>query len=256
MSQMRNTVQLCVLIMLSLSANAFRTGWRGFRSLGRATRLYSSGTSNESPVVWKSKTDCWRPDKQDVERISWGKPAKQKGTGSRGVPHRLNSDERVLFEQARRKGFLEVVGSGWRSERREAPLLNTHRSWCDARGQACLRLHKGLSGAVDTFVLDLSPLRMPEDFQAIAETCLHQIEGGTVYFQEDMLEALDAWESQPIYRLPPFRIEWELSRADAKTLGKTMASWFDTVEGNVATSKKPVGVKHGKSRRHGGYGIG
>ncbi len=256
---MRVTVAVTALLMLSQSAFAFRAICRGFRSRCQATLLYSSAADTRhksSPIVWKAKTDCWRPDKQDVERISWGKPAKQKGTGSRGVPHRLNNDERVLFEQARRKGFLEVVGSGWRSERREAPLLNTHRSWCDARGQACLRLHKGLSGAVDTFVLDLSPLRTPEDFESFAEMILKEVEGGKVYFQEDMLETPDAWESQPIYRLPPFRIEWELSRTEAKTLGKTMAGWFDTVEGNIAASKKPVGVKHGKGRRHGGYGIG
>jgi hypothetical protein len=84
----------------------------------------------------------WRPDVNDVERISFGKPAKKKGTGSRGVPHRLNLDERFLFDHARRKGYLEVDGSGWRSQRREAPLLNTYRSLCDARGQASIVLRK------------------------------------------------------------------------------------------------------------------
>lgn len=34
--------------------------------------------------------ECWRPTPDDVDRISWGKPAKKKMTGSRGVPHRLN----------------------------------------------------------------------------------------------------------------------------------------------------------------------
>jgi hypothetical protein len=75
----------------------------------------------------------WRPTVDDVVRISWGKPAKRKGTGSRGVPHRLNEDERRAFDTAVRKGFLESAGSGWRKERRDSPLLNTYRSFCDAK---------------------------------------------------------------------------------------------------------------------------
>ena len=77
---------------------------------------------------WEANMNGFRPTINDVERISWGKPAKKKGTGSRGVPHRLNDEERTLFDQARKKGFLEIAGSGWRSQRREAPLLNTYRS--------------------------------------------------------------------------------------------------------------------------------
>ncbi len=94
---------------------------------------------NESPELldrnlWNMtlpipEMDCWRPTLDDVDRISWGKPAKKKSTGSRGVPHRLNEDERKLYDFARQKGFLEVPGSGWRKERRGAPLLNTYRNW-------------------------------------------------------------------------------------------------------------------------------
>jgi hypothetical protein len=75
----------------------------------------------------------WRPTVDDVIRISWGKPANKKGTGSRGVPHRLNEDERRAFDAAVRKGFLESAGSGWRKQRRDSPLLNTFRSFCDAK---------------------------------------------------------------------------------------------------------------------------
>lgn len=38
----------------------------------------------------KAEMECWRPTADDVDRISWGRPAKKKMTGSRGVPHRLN----------------------------------------------------------------------------------------------------------------------------------------------------------------------
>lgn len=217
--------------------------------------------------------DCWRPTVNDVERISWGKPAKKKGTGSRGVPHRLNEDERFLFDQARRKGFLEIAGSGWRSQRREAPLLNSYRSLCDARGQASIVLHKSTSG-IDELVVDISPLRTPEKFSHIAEVCQQMFEGAEVVYQgsytadgnddegydEDSSLAsgdmLTSWETRPIYQLPPHCIVWELERSEAKSLCKEMADLFLTKEGKKAPSKKPIGVKPGKSRRAGGYGIG
>lgn len=222
----------------------------------------------------------WRPDKQDVERISWGKPAKKKGTGSRGVPHRLNQDERLLFDQARVKGFLEVAGSAWRAERRGAPLLNTYRSWCDACAHASIVLHKGKTGQDDAIVVDISPLRLAtlDELQTVANVCAHQYTGGKIEAQgantnemvldeeERQAEALllsdeDAWETRPIYQLPPYCIVWEnLERNDAKELAKAMANLCQTPEkgakGRQKASKKPRGVKPGKSRRHGGYGIG
>jgi hypothetical protein len=226
------------------------------------TTLFREGT------FWKAKIDGWRPTVNDVERISFGKPAKQKGTGSRGVPHRLNEDERRLFDQARRKGFLEITGSGWRSQRREAPLLNTYRSLCDARAQASIVLHKGNTG-IDELVVDLSPLRYPEMFEEVANHCLLHYVGGEVIDQgastqeddnEDEAEIREEenspWETRPIYQLPPSCVSWELPRSECKELGKIMAELFETSEGKIATSKKPIGVKPGKSRRHGGYGIG
>ena len=105
-------------------------------------------------------TECWRPTADDVDRISWGKPAKKKMTGSRGVPHRLNDEERRLYDFARRKGFVEIGGSGWRKQRRGAPLVNTYRNWCDARAVPAVYLFKAKEG-VDEVVLDISPLRHP-----------------------------------------------------------------------------------------------
>lgn len=219
--------------------------------------------------------NVWRPEINDVERISWGKPAKKKGTGSRGVPHRLNQDERFLFDNARRKGFLEMEGSGWRSQRREAPLLNTYRSLCDARGQASIVVHKGNTG-MDELVVDISPLRNQEMFSEIAQSCLGYCEGGEVVFQgsrddsdtgddkdtdndnDNEGDNLSPWETRPIYQLPPYCISWELQRGEAKSLGKKMAKLFDTIEEKLSASatRKPIGVKPGKGRRHGGYGIG
>jgi hypothetical protein len=267
------------LVVLAMVIISFASGFvqrATLRSNGSSVVNLSAkkkSTKVRSGEFWEAKMDGFRPTINDVERISWGKPAKQKGTGSRGVPHRLNEEERLLFDQARRKGFLEVAGSGWRSQRREAPLLNTFRSLCDARGQASVILHKDKSG-VDELVVDISPLRNVESFPDVADECLKQAVDGNVLFQgsgleekqedgEDMVLALkeekeSAWSSRPIYQLPPYCLVWKLPRSEAKALGKRMANAFDTIEGNVSPSKtrKPIGVKPGKGRRHGGYGIG
>jgi hypothetical protein len=253
---------------------------------------------------WEAKMEpnVWRPTMDDVERISWGKPAKKKGTGSRGIPHRLNQEERFQFDTARRKGYLEVDGSGWRSQRREAPLLNTYRSLCDARGQVSIVLHKGNTG-IDDLVVDLSPLRNPSTFDRVAQVCLEEVQGSGIAIQgsstmmedeppqveeEDTVteslpitlnaaddlstenintasldnegkeKATTPWELRPIYQLPPYYVSWELSRGDAKVIAKTLATLFDTKEDKPvgSSSRKPIGVKPGKGRQHGGYGIG
>ena len=298
---------------LPLTASTTRTSPRQFSKtlvpprailcLRMAKSLSSTAAAAaKGDQFWYANMDCWRPTVNDVERISWGKPARQKGTGSRGVPHRLNEEERFLFDQARRKGFLEVLGSGWRSQRRDAPLLNSYRSLCDARGQVVIMVQKQLTtsggsalmsskkdnGAkdslLDRLVVDLSPLRAPETYSEIAAVCLEQQEGGEIISGKSntsrtsemdenenenasengslkpISEATTSskpWETRPIYHIDPYYIVWELPRADAKALGKKLAKLFDTAEGSRrAPSKKPIGIKPGKSRQHGGYGIG
>ena len=300
-------MRLAVSASILLSSALFASSVRGFhvaafgsnaivktnRLLPSNLRLFAkksrsaAATNRAVPAAdtfWTAREKCWRPDVQDVERISWGKPAKKKGTGSRGVPHRLNADERQLFDQARRKGMLEIGGSGWRSQRRDAPLLNTYRSLCDARGQACIVLHKDSTGE-DELVVDLSPLRLPQTFDEVATACLAYseipgiIEAGVspptndededaednergeeredeVEGRSQALSEEDPFESRPIYQLPPYNIAWTLNRSEAKSLGKKMAKVFDTAEAKASKSKKPQHVKPGKGRRHGGYGIG
>jgi hypothetical protein len=111
----------------------------------------------------------WRPSVDDVIRISWGKPAKKKGTGSRGVPHRLNTEEREIFDRGVNKGFIELGGSGWRKQRRDSPLVNTWRSFCDSKRQPFLAVFKDSQG-MDDVSLDLSPLRLHllEEVSAVA----------------------------------------------------------------------------------------
>ena len=87
----------------------------------------------------------WRPEADDVERLSSGGAAKKRGTGSFHVPHRLSADERPPFAAAKKAGFLSVRGSGGRRGAKRGggkgsgrPLLNTWRQWADAKGWACL----------------------------------------------------------------------------------------------------------------------
>lgn len=274
---MKMMKQMMILNAIGSSVQAFHAGSTSARPSTLVLFAKKSTASNTKRCgdFWEANMDGFRPTINDVERISWGKPAKRKGTGSRGIPHRLNEEERLLFDQARRRGFLEVAGSGWRSQRRDAPLLNTYRSLCDARGQASIVLQKDKTG-IDDLVIDLSPLRYHESFHEVAVKCLEQLPDGEIVFadsnqnnspttsdddndvevKDEESSEVSAWSTRPIYQLPPYCIVWSLPRGEAKAAGKKMASLFDTIEKKAGSSKKPIGVKHGKSRRHGGYGIG
>ena len=133
---------------------------------------------------------------------------------------------------------------------------------------------------LDTLVIDLSPLRMPNTFPDIAAACVEEFPGGTIQQpillegdednstmkeeeedndqddDESIDEGDDPWTSRPIYQLNPYRITWNLPRADAKKMAKELAVVFKTAEPNKGPSKKSRGLGAGKNRRSGGYGIG
>ena len=211
-------------------------------------------------------TECWRPTIDDVDRISWGRNAKRKGTGSRGTPHRLNDEERTLYDFARQKGFVEIGGSGWRRQRSDAPLVNTYRSWCDARGVPAIYLHKSHDGN-DEVVADLSPLRTPLAFEQAAAFCLADAPDGSVEFEGqgdggdafNLEELVEAYRDEHIYRVPMYAVVWPRPRSEAKALAKGLAERLATAEKKPKGRGKAKGapaVKPGKSRRSGGYGIG
>jgi hypothetical protein len=107
-----------------------------------------------------------RISRDDVERLSRGQPAKNRGYGSRNVPHRLNDEERQEMDRACRKGYITVAGTGYRRERKGSPLINIHRQWCDAREKPQVVLCKASSSGspsaalLDDVIVDLSPLRI------------------------------------------------------------------------------------------------
>jgi hypothetical protein len=67
-----------------------------------------------------------KPDKNDIERLSRGESTRGK-IGKRGVGHRLTQKERILFEAAKRQGFLKIPVAGIRKN-----VINIYRLWCQA----------------------------------------------------------------------------------------------------------------------------
>ena len=132
-----------------------------------------------------SRPKVFRPHLDDVERLSYGKGAKkQRGTGSKYHCHRLNQEERKLFELAKKKScgsgssngfyssFLTVRGNGYRKNRKGSPLHNIFRQRCDALEELCVIVEKRSSGSGlsdgDRLVIDFSTLRVRNDTKFIS----------------------------------------------------------------------------------------
>eukprot|EP00548_Thalassiothrix_antarctica_P009919 CAMPEP_0194163040 /NCGR_PEP_ID=MMETSP0152-20130528/79822_1 /TAXON_ID=1049557 /ORGANISM="Thalassiothrix antarctica, Strain L6-D1" /LENGTH=190 /DNA_ID=CAMNT_0038872989 /DNA_START=172 /DNA_END=744 /DNA_ORIENTATION=+ len=115
----------------------------------------------------KSKRRVFRPNLDDVENLSYGRAAKKKrGTGSRHVCHRLNAQERKLYELSKRAGFLTIKGTGYRKERKGSPICNTFRQRCDALEELCIIIEKRME--YDTVLIDFSTLRVMDDTEYVA----------------------------------------------------------------------------------------
>ena len=192
-------------------------------------------------------------------------------------PHRLNAEERDLFDMGKRKGYVDVGGSAWRAERRDAPLVNTWRNWCDATAQPSLIVHKSSGTDADAVVLDLSPLRRSRhELQIVAEKCLALAlpHAGAVSFDDGLPPAaegaaddaeadsvepfaddIEDWITRPVHQLPRCEVLWYAQRSEAKALAKQLAAALGSEDKNAASRKKAPNAKAGKSRRSGGYGI-
>jgi hypothetical protein len=70
--------------------------------------------------------------KDDVEKLSHGKPTRSKA-GNRSTGHRLTQKERILFESAKRKGFLKIPLTGLREN-----VENVYRKWCEVTGETAV----------------------------------------------------------------------------------------------------------------------
>jgi hypothetical protein len=209
--------------------------------------FYSGSTSSSS--LKSASSAVYRPTSDDVERISRGLASKKRGTGSRAVPHRLNEEERTLYQIAQRKGFCEIGGSGYRRERGDSPLANTWRLFSDSRGHPSILMHKS-SNAVegDEVFLDLSPLRLLKEgaFRQRAVECIGECfgaEGGVIVADDVATPASplsglssdddnstktldDDYSKSPIHALPKYLVHWTRPRSEAKSLAKALAQYF------------------------------
>jgi hypothetical protein len=177
-----------------------------------------------------------RPSLDDVERISKGQAAKKRGTGSRGVPHRLNEAERKEWDLAKKRRFLLLRGSGWRKERGDSPLANIYRQFCDCMDVLCVTVSRGVgTPPVDEVIIDFSPLRK-KDVELIAKDCIAEA-SKLASFQVlednsnvDLLgwdNATQMLEEEVIWRIPVFSVVATFTeRADSRHFAELVAQRY------------------------------
>lgn len=172
-------------------------------------------------------TKVFRPHLDDIENLSYGKGAKKKrGTGSRHVCHRLNAQERKLYDLAKRYNFLTVKGSGIRRARKGSPICNTYRQRCDALEDICIIIEKRME--CDTVLIDLSTLRVKDDSKfasSIVEKILKVKYPELVYddsiFHDTTTSSPIDWEkvrTRPIWDVDERVIKVDCTRDEAKAL--------------------------------------
>lgn len=212
--------------------------------LSRVCRAIPSDQRHDSRGFsrWRASA-IWRPNREDVDRISRGQAAKQRGTGSRAVPHRLNEEERRSYEQAIEQGYVSLgSNAGHRRERKGSPLFNTWRMWCDARGvPAIMFVKRGQRRPLDEVWIDLSVLRgqFPGDassaddvLQLVDEKSqlngiMEDVDVEDNDLVEEIEESIRNSECVPTWRIPENWIKYQFEdRAEAKQLAKTVSEMF------------------------------
>ncbi len=174
------------------------------------------------------KNKVFRPHIDDVERLSYGKGAKKRrGTGSRFVCHRLNKDERKLYDFAKDAGYLTIRGTGYRRERKGSPLCNIFRQRCDALEGICIIIEKRTEQ--DTVVIDFSTLRVMDDSKFVSlilenvfkakypDLYLTVIDGGDPTIINSVIN-WDAVQTKPIWDVNERLITVQCARDVAKSL--------------------------------------
>ena len=104
------------------------TGLRVSRSARGCLRNCVTRAAAGAPAIGRAVLE-------DVERLTRGEAAKRRGTGSRAVPHRLNADERALWDLAKvrvhvRRGLLQCAV-------RQRCALWLHTAWRRNGGSWC-----------------------------------------------------------------------------------------------------------------------
>jgi hypothetical protein len=192
-----------------------------------------------------SKADSARPDLADVERLTRGEGAKRRGTGSRDVPHRLNADERAVWELSKKRHFMVLSGAGYRRERKGSPLMNSWRQYADAFAFPAVFVHHGVANseadmdADSVVVVDFSPLRCAraDSFASARDACVAvasdtgegqpetRVIRDEISSTEESVLTADQWGTQPIWMLPPLCVAFGcVDRPHAKALAERLAA--------------------------------
>lgn len=201
-----------------------------------------------------------RPTVDDVERLSRGLSTRHRGVGSRLVPHRVNAEERVIYERAQRFGYLEVYDNlGYRRERKGSPLVNIWRQWCDCHARPAVMIVKSINGGdVDKIVVDLSTLR-EQSFELIGAVdgsvqSLVQVFDGVMTtkgtLEKEVELNIHGILDAPIWKLPVIEVIYGFERRDqAKKAAKELVEflghrlgWKGMIEG------KRTGKRKGRKR--------
>lgn len=195
---------------------------------------------------------------EDVERLTRGEAAKRRGTGSRAVPHRLNADERALWDLAKvcapsragvaatrtdadiaphgcaplcfaqKRRFMVLSGTGHRRERKGSPLANSWRQFADALLMPALMVQTGTAERPDLVVVDLSPLREGRARCLLArDQCLALSARFAATLGRDDAESAsettDELLDQAIWQLPPVLLEFVCAdRPSAKAFAEAL----------------------------------
>lgn len=206
------------------------------------------------------RKDTCRPTVDDVTRISQGRAAKRRGTGSRAVPHRLNEDERTHYNLAIERGFLTLdSNAGYRRERKGSPLFNTWRMWNDARGKPAVMLVKrGQRRPMDEVWIDVSTMRddlhqLADSVDSLAARLDEKVDASGIIEEDGDVSLEDAVELNgadaellPTWRIPEVWIKYKFEeRSDAKKAARLVAGYVGSCETGGKHEKK----KERKSRQ-------
>jgi hypothetical protein len=183
-----------------------------------------------------AQSKVFRPSLDDIERISRGQASKNRGVGSRVVPHRLNESERKEWEISKRRRFVCLRGTGWRRERGDSPLANSFRNYCDALGIPNINFLRaiGVDKAIDTVIVDFSTLRDVDKIYTVSsqfKEMAQQFKKDLVQTEDNLVDILQYepfFKEFPIWRIPVLTLtfQYDNNRQQAKSLASTLAQTF------------------------------
>jgi hypothetical protein len=154
---------------------------------------------------------------KNISQQTLGKLPTKEDTEAKEVHYRLNAEERVLFEVAKRNSFLQVKNFAYRRDLGDSPLMNLTRLYCDAMAIPFVCVSTDIAvvdGSVSPHAvvkIDFSPLRKVDCRAALAK-CVDEIkvENFPSIKQYDdknlIVNGHDGEVLETAYKLSPIRI--------------------------------------------------